>query len=988
MNFLSHQNHDSLATDFATPLLKLLSTAENLEIFEELDHEIKELLSNLDPFSFENSIEKNTEKSSEIPLEKPYIRSNAIESLELLSNFSLIDEAFELIVKNNAIETIISLLSFEISQEERILLQNGELSNNERLITANLKFLNFSLIKHRISLGNCEKIKENLIFVIRSEKFSPIQLCEAIKALRNLLKYKENEDFLIKSCLKEGLLDFLIEKLEKNRENPEILQEINGFFLEMTRISSEIAGFLSEKDFLRILLKETRGFFREFLKEESLEKLEKFKENMNFLMIFSMLGEKPAKKLFEGSCADLCLNVVLKGFEKKSKENFTKENSKKTAIFEENEEKFDFEKNRENSENDDFFTNLSKVFPETLRILLNLAEFNDILDKKHKEFVVLLQIISGFFYEREICIFSAELFIKIMTKELKIELLPIFFRIFSKILIFFPLDEKLDFLLCSLFFEINPLIYLENLKNFDENSFEKSLFPLANSLLIYKDPKNRVFLSEFEISRSNEVLRIFKDKLPENMNNLMISLMLLSRLCCFSCVKSSILKSPIPKLIFLIISSHFSQNSSQNSFKNSSKLLEISLAVLIEILDFPLKNNEKIDHLTFEYQQIQPSFTVTEALSDLFLSNSGKFINEIVFFAENSQENSSKISQKSLELLFVISYLHPAIAVFLNENCGLAKLQSLYEDICKRSRFSEEKSLVLKVCKLICAMARIQSCFLEILHKTEFLEILLENIKNFQRDSKENSMENLKEDSKENSINLKENSNENSINLKENSNEKTKELEEYLWCLGTFAENFFDKMELLEKKTMETLFVKFGDLQRNFPENAAAMVQLLKTSKILLKDPAIARFICAKNANFELFEDFLKKLHKEKSKVVPFKENIEEFKAENIESSSNLKEKTIENLLDVFVEMTRNPLIIEDSQFFTGGFIEEMMGIMIENQSNFIVIVRGLKIIENSMKVIYEKTKNAKKFETAILSDFISKNINKNSLFFSFFSIF
>jgi len=898
--------------------------------------------------SNENSVEKSNENSVEKSKEKPFIRSNAIESLELLSNFSLIDEAFELIAKNNAIETIISLLSFEISQEDQVLLEKGELSNNERLITASLKFLNFSLLKHRISNINCEKIEKNLILVINSGKFSAIQIYEAIKALRNMLKYEENENFLLKSCLKEGLLDVLIEKLEKYRENTDISQEINGFFLEMTRISQEIAEFLSEKDFLRILLKETRGVFREFLNEESAEKLLKLKENLNFLMIFSMLGEKPAKKLFEGGCEDLCLNIILK----KSKENV-----------------MNFE---EISQNEDFFTNLSVIFPETLRILLNLAEFNDILDKKLKEFVVLLQIISNFFQKREICVLSVELFLKIMTKELKVELQSIFFANFSKICSFFPLDEKLDSLLCGLFYQINPLIYHENLKNFDENSLEISLFPLANSLLIYKDPKHQVFLTEFEVSRSNEVLLFFTDKLPKNVDNLIASLIFFSRLCCFSSIKSQILKSAIPKLIFLMISSHFSSRISPNSSQNSSgislKLLEISLSTLIEILNFPFKNTEKIDNLTFEYREIQTSFTITEALCDLFLSNSGKFIKEILFFAENSDESSSKISQKSLELLFVIAYLHPAIAVFLSENCGLSKLQSLYEDICKRSRFSEEKSLVLKLCKLISAMARIQSCFLEIMHKTDFLEILLEKIKSFQVNLKENSNVNSNENS---NVNSNENSNENSIeNTKENSN--TKELEEYLWCLGTFSNNFFDKMQLLEKKTIEILLEKFGDLQRNLLENWPSMVQLLKTSKILLKDPAIARFICAKNANFELFEDFLKKLHKENSKVLPFNENME-FKPEEIESSSDFKEKTIENLFDVFIEMTRNPMIIESSEFFTGGFIEEVMGIVKENQSNFIIIVRGLKIIENSMKAVFEKTKNTKKIEIEGLLEFISK---------------
>ena len=901
MNFLSHQSHDPLITQTATPLLKLLSTVDNLEIFEELDTDIKELISTLD-------------------INNPnFLRSNALESLELLKNFALIDNAFDLIVKNKALEAVVVLLTAELAQDETVLLEKGELTNNDHLIYSALGFINFMLSNQKVAVSKEIKIEiqKNLLNIAKNQNYIPNQINQAIKGIRELLKSKENEEILIENCLELDFLDNLIVNLERYKENIEICQEINGLLLELTKTSTKIAEILSEKDFLRILLKETRSYYKNFINNENFEILQRLRENLNCLKIFALLGELPCKKLLQGNCSELCYNMIHKGIENKEEEN---------SNFQTNSTNFQREIRLFVAENDEFGVSLNVLLPELLNLLIVLSQYNEVLLGNSKEFLDLLKIVQIFYRSKSIVILVLELILKFLTPELKEILLIGYYDTFCLPLNYYPLDDKLELLISRLFYEVNPKLCEEKLEmfNFENiNNVENETLVLANSFIILNISEQMSHLSES--NKNKEIIEYFEKNLKENLKNMKIlssSLLLLKRMCYQGeSIKTLLLKSSIPRQIIENI---------QLSFKENPQILELSLHTLNKILNFSLKTSQKIDKMTWDYEDNKPSFVLTEVLSDLYVSNKGEHLNELVILVENRDEGYLSINHQAIELLFNCSYLHPAIAAFLNENYGLAKIQDLYEDICKRSLIYDQNTLVMKLCKLISAMARIQNCFDEILKKTNFLQILIDTINN---------------------INVSE----------EVSKENCLYLEEFLWCLGVFSDNNFDKGELIEKRVIEIVFEKIDSFiklpisllcQKKYIGNT--LIQALKTLKILEKDPSILRIMCSGTKNMDLIQSFL-------GKMVENQENahlegvFEEFKQETVSPSEIMVEKLRENLLNVIVELTKNPLILDSIDFVGSAILDDLMKIIVENQQNLIIVVRGTKILENAIKSLCER---------------------------------
>lgn len=911
MNFLSHQGHDQVVTDAATPILKLLSNVENLEIFEELEADIQEMIKTINP----------------ILQGANYVRSNALESLELLSNFSLIDQALELILKNNIMKALSNLLQFETTQNESLLLETGELSNNDKIIFSSLGLFNYLLNQNQTALAKEIGLKflQYVIDIVKSPNYLPNQIKEAAKTLRLMLRKKINDDYLFEQCIKSGLLDNLLENLEKYKENVEITQEINGLLLDLTKESKEVAEILSEKDFIKILIKETRALFKQFLTNETIEIMDRMKENINCLTIFILLGELNSKNLYHLNCLELAFSIISKGVEKQEDEikNFQvkqKDLSKEIRLFP--------------LENYKQTVSLNCVFPETIKLCLVLAnsqELFEIWNKKEYQ-KTLLKAVSFFFKSEEIVLLFIELILKVLKQEFKEYLIANdYFRVFSVPLNYFPLNKKIENLVGDLFFRLNAHIFCEKLSVFElENINELALLDLANSLVIYSDSCAKSSISVEEIKKCEDILSKLSENFNNNNNNLLgIQLIFIRRACYFGEeIKNFTIKSCLPSQIIELIS---------NISKKDAVLLEISLDVLNKILTIPINISKKIDLSTWDYQENKPSYFLTEALSDLYVNNEGKHLNELVYWVENKEEGMLAINHQALELLFNCAYLHPQIAAFLNEKHGLNKLQELYEDICKRSQGLNENLLVNKLCKLICAMSRIQVCFDEILKNTSFLQILMDSISN--------------------------------ITVSENiSKENSSFFEEFVWCLGVLTDNNFDKAEMLERKVLEVLLDKINgfidcNIQILCEKNedlGNIFIQTIKTLKIMEKDPSMLRRICSDEKKVLVLEKCLHIMcvkNKENSdEMSVFEGNLfEEIKLDLIETSDKIKEKIIENILNCFVELTKNPLILDNFDFIETPLLDETISFICGCKNNLIVVVRGLKLIENAIKYLNER---------------------------------
>lgn len=898
MNFLSHQAHDLLITQVATPLLKLLATVDNLEIFEELDSEIQELLKTIDPLS------------------PSYLRSNALEALELLNNFALIESAFDLLLKNNALQSVISLLIFESTQEEGVLIEKGELSTNDRLITSSVSFVNTMMEspKTNVSKEQIAVIQENMLKIVKSSNYIPNQLKVAVKGLRSLLKSKENQASLLDQCLNQGLLDSLIEDLDRYKENSEISQEINALLLEFTRLSNDVASVLAEKDFLKILLKETRTLFKSYSNHPRPEMLDRLKENLSCLKVFSLLGELPAKKLCQGGGFELCLLMLQKALDKREDDLGSNDNNK------------DFRKEiRLHKLDSREEVGLASLLPEILGLCSVLKGVKEGNDGDVELASSLLKILKGFFRIRNVALMAMNMTEGVLDEEEVRESLRKsndMMEALWMVLNYHPLDDRVEFVAGEILFRMKQ-------RRFEEDVIGSALegnfsLDLANLLTVYA---NRIRKSDDAVeivTKIQEILLFIENNLPKDFNSLASVYLFISRLCrfCSPEIKTFLLKSQIPKMIIECI---------PEAPKEIPVFLEICLYALNQILNFPIKASLKVDPATFDYEESKPSFALTETLSDIFVSNQGKHLIGLMSFAENKDEGFLAINHRALELLFNCAYLHPAIAAYLEENYGLPKLQDLYEDICKRTKDLNQNTLVMKLCKLLAAMSRIQVCFDDILHNTSFLQILLSSIQNIELNP-------------------------------EISLEDCGYLEEFIWCLGTFSDNNFDKAELIEKRVLECLLEKFGSINKIGLEVVYkrecigfVAIQLLKTLKILEKDPSILRIICSEPEISKIFETMLHKMAIENKEIIELEGISHDFKLDLIFSSENLNERIIEHMLNLLVEMTKNPLSVENLEFAKGGRFFDLIDLIRSYKINLIIVVRALKVIDSSLRVICEK---------------------------------
>lgn len=901
MNFLSHQGHNLLITQTATPLLKLLSTVDNLELFEGLDSEIKEMIATIAP-------------------NPAFIRSNAIESLELLTNFALIESAFDLIISNNVIEEVLNLITFELSQDESVLLEKGELSNNDRVISSAMGFINLLLnsTKTSISIESKMKIQENLLIIIKKQGYIPNQFKQAIIASNLLSKCKETEEIFISECLKSQFLDKLIDGLDQYKDNSEITQEINGILLDFTRKSSQIAEILSEKDFLKILLKETKILFKNFLNNENSEILDRLKGNLDCLKIFSLLGELTTKRLHEINCPELCYNMFHKGIEKKEEEakafQIQKCYSKKVRLL--------------FYENEEISGSLVVLFPEILGLLITLTIFNDKSFEFTKEILGdLLKTIELCYKNKGILLLALELLIKLIKTDLKKNLESNCLELFSIPLNYYPLDEEVLIMIGNLFFIINPQLVQEKLNAYQlkPNFDDETTLQLANSLVIYMNRDRKIVETEEQISKNKEIISVFEENMPKNFESFCICVLFFNRMCFHNDLFIEILlKSKVPLQII---------ETNLEISKINPEVLEISLYTLNKIFKIPSKLSQKIDKLTLDYEEMKTSSIMTQTLSDIYMENKGRHLKDLVVWIEKKEEGYISINHLAIELLFNCTYLYPAIAAYLDENYNLSKIQELYEDICKRNKNLTSNSLVMKLCKLICAMTHIHSCFEGVLKQTSFLQILIDSIQNLQ------VSETI-------------------------SKEDCRFLEEFLWCLGCFTDNNFDKAEIIEKKVIGVLFQKlnsFGNISFGkiycIDHIGTALVQTLKTLKILVKNPAIIRITCSDDKSIKILQDSLNNMRENESgsENYDFQGVLEELKIDSIESSENLNEKIIENMMNLLLELTINPLILENFDFLEGVILNHIMFLIKKYKSNLIIAVRGVKFIENSIKSLIEK---------------------------------
>lgn len=289
MTFLTFQNHSTLLSDMATPLLCLLSSMDNGEFSSELAPEIKNLLSNLDPSS---------------PNFSP---SKAFDSLDHLSNLALLDQLICTMIELNIFSVLNNLIEFNFEN-----ISIGE----------NLKNLSYKLITRIIRSKN---VSQEFINMVSESNFAKKillnclhsnDLLENIETIIILIKNKENrkevEGLLIAN---ENLSNFFLKGFEEIDITIVCRRFISIVSEESTCFSEKIG---SNSEFIKSILKEIREVIFE-KKENEGKMLELFKQNLNLLQAVTNLSDNCSSILNEANSFDLFLNLIASNFDENLK---------------------------------------------------------------------------------------------------------------------------------------------------------------------------------------------------------------------------------------------------------------------------------------------------------------------------------------------------------------------------------------------------------------------------------------------------------------------------------------------------------------------------------------------------------------------------------------------------------------------------------------------------------------------------------------------
>ena len=215
MAFLSnHRNSPDLA-EIAGPLLKQLAAVENSELTKDLEADIKELINTIDP-----------DQSN-------FDKQNAIESLDLLTNFALLEKSIAPIINNGAIKNISKILNRELQENQVQLVETGQLFVHERLITAGISTINRLITSTQAIKCDVHKdivesdLLDSIISILRRDNNNKDLLKSALLAGINFLSNDKTKNEFLKKCVDGEIINVLTELLEKFREESDITGVVN-----------------------------------------------------------------------------------------------------------------------------------------------------------------------------------------------------------------------------------------------------------------------------------------------------------------------------------------------------------------------------------------------------------------------------------------------------------------------------------------------------------------------------------------------------------------------------------------------------------------------------------------------------------------------------------------------------------------------------------------------------------------------------------------
>jgi hypothetical protein len=215
MTFLSnHRNSPELA-EIAGPLLKQLAAVENSELTKDLEADIKELINTIDP-----------DQSN-------FDKQNAIESLDLLTNFALLEKSIAPIIMNGAIKNISKILNRELQENQAQLVEAGQLFVHERLITAGITTINRLITSPQAIKCDVHKdivetdLLDSIISILKRDNNNKDLLKSALLAGINFLSNDKTKNEFLKKCIDGEIINVLTDLLEKFREESDITGIVN-----------------------------------------------------------------------------------------------------------------------------------------------------------------------------------------------------------------------------------------------------------------------------------------------------------------------------------------------------------------------------------------------------------------------------------------------------------------------------------------------------------------------------------------------------------------------------------------------------------------------------------------------------------------------------------------------------------------------------------------------------------------------------------------
>ena len=181
MAFLSRNRNDEELSQAAAPLLKQIASVESSEL-RGADKDFEELVKIINP-SIQN---------------EKFDRESAVESMELLNNFALLEKSIDPLMKFGIVDAIANLLEHENNQNEEELSKKNQLGQHERLVGAALNHVN------RL-LSSPQAIKNNI--------YEKLLQKNVISDIMKLLKNKPHLKNLVKNNLIAAVNKYKLIKL-------------------------------------------------------------------------------------------------------------------------------------------------------------------------------------------------------------------------------------------------------------------------------------------------------------------------------------------------------------------------------------------------------------------------------------------------------------------------------------------------------------------------------------------------------------------------------------------------------------------------------------------------------------------------------------------------------------------------------------------------------------------------------------------------------